>query len=101
MAELTNVAFFRAKPGRSEDLGAALLALVSPSRQEAGSLRYEIHQSMESSNDWMVVEDWRYPSDFDEHMATSYVRDFLVKVPDLCVTDVEIRGFQQRSAPHV
>jgi quinol monooxygenase YgiN len=56
---------------------------------------------MESSDDWMVVEDWRYPSDFDEHMATSYVRDFLVKVPDLCVTDVEIRGFQQRSAPHV
>jgi quinol monooxygenase YgiN len=49
----------------------------------------------------MVVEDWRYPSDFDEHMATSHVRDFLVKVPDLYVTDVEIRGFQQRSAPHV
>ncbi|MBD9597498.1 antibiotic biosynthesis monooxygenase [Ensifer sp. ENS05] len=100
MAELTNVAFFKAKPGRSEDLAAALLALVSPSRQEAGNLRYEIFQSKDSLENWMVVEDWRYPSDFDEHMATSYVRDFLAKVPDLCVTDVEIRGFQQRSAPH-
>ena len=100
MAELTNVAFFKAKPGRSEDLAAALLALVSPSRQETGSLRYEIHQSKDSPNDWMVVEDWRYPSDFDEHMATSYVRNFLAMVPDLCVTDVETRGFQQRSAPH-
>lgn len=36
MAELTNVAFFKAKPGRSKDLGEALLALVSPSRQEPG-----------------------------------------------------------------
>ncbi|RAS00442.1 putative quinol monooxygenase [Ensifer adhaerens] len=100
MAELTNVAFFKAKPGRSEELAAALLALVSPSLQEAGSLRYEIFQSKDSLENWMVVEDWRYSSDFDEHMATSYVRDFLSKVPDLCVTDVEIRGFQQRSAPH-
>jgi quinol monooxygenase YgiN len=100
MAELTNVAFFKAKAGRSEDLGAALLRLVSPSRQEAGSLRYEIHQSKDTAEDWMVVEDWRYPSDFAEHMGTSYVQDFLAKVPDLCVTDIEIRGFQQRSAPH-
>ncbi len=100
MAELTNVAFFKAKPGRSEDLGEALLALVSPSRREAGSLRYEIHQSKDSLDDWMVVEDWRYPSEFDTHMETSYVQDFLTKIPGLCVTDVEIRGYQQRSAPH-
>lgn len=39
MAELTNIAFFKAKSGRSKDLGEALLVLVSPSRQEAGSLR--------------------------------------------------------------
>jgi quinol monooxygenase YgiN len=100
MGELTNLAFFRAKPGRSKELGEALLALVSPSRQEAGSLRYEIHQSKDTAEDWMVAEDWRYPSDFDEHMETSYVQDFLAKVPDLCVTDIEIRSFQQRSAPH-
>lgn len=100
MAELTNIAFFKAKPGRSKDLGEALLVLVSPSRQEAGSLRYEIHQSQETADDWMVVEDWRHASDFDEHMKTSYVIDFLARVPELCVDDVKIRGFQQRSAPY-
>jgi quinol monooxygenase YgiN len=100
MAGLTNVAFFTAKPGRADELGAALLTLVSPSRQEPGSLRYEVHQSKEAHGNWMVIEDWRYQSDFDEHMATSYVRDFLAKVPDLCVTDVDIRGFQERSVPN-
>ncbi|MBW9091532.1 antibiotic biosynthesis monooxygenase [Rhizobium wenxiniae] len=53
MAELTNVAFFKAKPGRSKDLGEALLALVSPSRQEPGCLRYEIHQSTVTAEDWI------------------------------------------------
>ncbi|MBB3354614.1 hypothetical protein HJB79_30525 [Rhizobium lentis] len=66
MAELTNVAFFRAKPGRSEDLGSALLALVGPSRHEPGSLRYEIHQSTVTAEEWMVVEDWRFASDSAE-----------------------------------
>ncbi|MES4993488.1 antibiotic biosynthesis monooxygenase, partial [Agrobacterium radiobacter] len=45
MADLTNVAYFTAKPGRSGDLGDELLQLVAPSRNEEGCLRYEIHQS--------------------------------------------------------
>ncbi|MBB2908338.1 putative quinol monooxygenase [Agrobacterium pusense] len=100
MAELTNVAFFKAKPGRSKDLEEALLALVPPSRREAGSLRYEIHQSKDTPDDWMVIEDWRHASDFDYHMKTSYVIEFLGRVPELCVGDIEIRGFRQCSAPH-
>ncbi|PTQ07845.1 antibiotic biosynthesis monooxygenase [Sphingomonas oleivorans] len=97
MAELTNAAFFNAKPGRSEDLGVALLQLVSPSRQEEGCLRYEIHQSQDDPNAWMVLEDWRHPSDFDLHMASDYVRAFMAKVSDLCVEEVEICGYRQRS----
>ncbi|MBM7326099.1 antibiotic biosynthesis monooxygenase [Agrobacterium sp. S2] len=99
MVELTNVAFFKAKPGRSEELGVALLALVSPSRREPGSLRYEIYQSKDSSDEWMVLEVWRRSSDFDEHMETTYVRNFLAKVNDLCLNEVDILRFHQRS-PH-
>lgn len=45
----------------------------------------------------MVLENWRYASDFKLHMSTDYVRAFMVKVPDLCVEDVEICGYRQRS----
>lgn len=100
MAELTNVAFFKANPDRSEDLGVALLALVSPSRKEAGCLRYEIYQSKDLADEWMVVEDWRHSSDFDEHMKTDYVRDFLTKATDLCLNEIDILRYQQRSPPH-
>lgn len=57
MAELTNAALFNAKPSRSEELGSELPQLVSPSRQEKGCLRYEIHQSKDHPNSWMVLED--------------------------------------------
>jgi quinol monooxygenase YgiN len=45
----------------------------------------------------MVLEDWRHASDFKLHMSTHYVQAFMAKVPDLCVEDVEICGYQQRS----
>ena len=35
MAELTNVAYFTAKPGRSQDLGDELLQLVAPAKRKA------------------------------------------------------------------
>ena len=99
MADLTNVAYFTAKPGRSRDLGDELLRLVAPSRKEGGCLRYEIHQSNDVQDVWMVLEDWRHASDFKLHMSTNYVQAFMAKVPDLCDEDVEICGYQQRS-PH-
>ncbi|MES4993562.1 hypothetical protein ABVB70_25010, partial [Agrobacterium radiobacter] len=46
---------------------------------------------------WMVLEDWRHTSDFKLHMSTPYVEAFMAKVPELCVEDVEICGYQQRS----
>ncbi|MBY5645770.1 putative quinol monooxygenase [Rhizobium leguminosarum] len=97
MAELTNVAYFTAKPGRSQDLSAELLQLVTPSREEEGCLRYEIHQSNDVADVWMVLEDWRHASDFKLHMSTQYVQAFMGKVPELCVKDVEICGYEQRS----
>lgn len=97
MAELTNVVYFTAKPRRSQDLGEELLQLVALSRKEEGCLRYEIHQCNDVPDVWMVLEDWRHASDFKLHMSTDYVQAFMVKVPDLCVDDVEICGYQQRS----
>jgi quinol monooxygenase YgiN len=38
MSQLTNLAFFRARRGQSDALGAALAALVEPTRLEAHSV---------------------------------------------------------------
>lgn len=96
MNRLINVAFFVARPGRTDDLGAGLLALVEQTRAEEGCLRYEIYQSSDNPDGWMVHEDWRSRADFDLHMSTSYVAAFMARVPELCGEDVEIRQFAPR-----
>jgi quinol monooxygenase YgiN len=43
MSQVTNLAFFRARRGQSEVLGAALAAQVEPTRLEAGCFNFVIH----------------------------------------------------------
>lgn len=45
MSHVTNIAFIRAKAGRSDALGQRLLALVETSRREAGCINYDLHRS--------------------------------------------------------
>jgi quinol monooxygenase YgiN len=54
MSQLTNLAFLRARPGQTEALGAALAALVEPTRLEAECLNYDLHQSAEDADVWLV-----------------------------------------------
>jgi quinol monooxygenase YgiN len=68
--ELTNNAFFTAKPGLSETLGARLLALLAPTRQEPGCTQYEIFRSADHPDASFVYEDWRSQADFQAHMGT-------------------------------
>jgi quinol monooxygenase YgiN len=93
----TNVAFAVAKPGMSEALGTQLLELVTPSRAEPGCQRYEVHQSVHNQDSWMIIESWLQEADFDHHMQTPYVRDFLALAPTLCVQDIEIGEYHEVS----
>ena len=43
MSQVTNLAFFRARRGQSEALGAALAALVEPTQLEAECLNHARH----------------------------------------------------------
>ncbi|WP_207458249.1 putative quinol monooxygenase [Azospirillum sp. SYSU D00513] len=99
MAVLTNAAFFTAKPGRGEELGARLLDLVAPTRREPGCLRYDIYRSTDLADAWFVLEEWRSRADFDAHMQTPYVAAFMMLVPELCEGEVEICGYEMRSQP--
>lgn len=96
---LINIAFFKARQGSAGKLESALLGLVEPTRQEPGCLQYDICKSPGDPHDVVVFERWRAPDDFDAHMGTPYVVDFMGKVPDLCGSDVEIRTYQMISAP--
>ena len=82
MFQLTNLAFFRARRGQTEALGAALAALVEPTRGEAGCLNYDLHQSLENAEIWFVYENWRSMQGLDSHMKSVHLRIFLTAAPD-------------------
>ncbi|MFB8828461.1 putative quinol monooxygenase [Azotobacter sp. CWF10] len=97
MSMLTNVAFFTARPRQGDALGQRLLALVGPTRQEPGCVRYDIYRASDSAERWFVYEDWRSPADFDGHMQTPYVQAFMKDLDALCSEAPDIRTFKRRS----
>ena len=99
MSQLTNLAFFRARRGQSEALGAALAALVEPTRGEAGCLNYDLHQSLENAEIWFVYESWRSMQDLDSHMKSAHLRPFLTAAPTLVEGDIDLRRFTMISTP--
>ncbi|TPN22306.1 antibiotic biosynthesis monooxygenase [Mesorhizobium sp. B2-3-3] len=98
MSTVTNLAFFRARPGRTHELEMALMALVEPTRSEAECLTYNLHQSVEDPDVWFVYENWRTPSGLEAHMHAKHIRKFLAAAPTLITGDIELRRFSMISA---
>lgn len=97
--QLTLAVFLHAKPGKTEELGVRLRALVEPTRREEGCLNYDLHHSNENADVWMIYENWRSPADLDLHFQMPYLRDFVGRLGELLVTDMEIRRFAMVSTP--
>lgn|GEM_PF-36356 len=96
---LANLAFFRAKPGQTKSLGKALTDLVEPTRQEAGCISYDLHQSLQDADSWFVYENWRSSADLDAHMQTAHIKTFLDLAPSLVQGDIGQQRFTMTSSP--
>lgn len=77
------VAIFRARPGRSAALGAALRELVEPTQKEDGCLNYDLHQANDDTDVYFFHETWRSVEDHEAHLETPHVRHVLAISPDL------------------
>ena len=99
MSQLTILAFFRAKPGQTHALGTALSALVDPTRAETECLNYDLHQSLDDADVWLVHENWHSAKGLEGHMRTPHLQAFLNIAPDLVAGDLDIRRFSMTSTP--
>jgi quinol monooxygenase YgiN len=99
MSRLTNLAFFRARPGQTQALGSALSALVEPTRAETDCLKYDLHQSLDDTNVWFVYENWRSREGLDAHMRAPHLQAFLKAAPNLLAGDIDLHRFAMVSIP--
>jgi quinol monooxygenase YgiN len=78
-------------------LGAALCALVAPTRAETECLNYHLHQSLDDADVWFVYENWRSPEGLEAHMRAPQLQAFLKVTPDLVAGDIDLRRFSMLS----
>lgn len=92
---LTVVAELIAKPGREEDLRAALLACIEPTRKEKGCVQYDLHESTERAGHFLFYENWVSPEALAEHLKTPHLTRLQALSPDLLEGDPRISTFRR------
>ncbi|MBI4965082.1 MAG: antibiotic biosynthesis monooxygenase [Desulfomonile tiedjei] len=78
-SKVTILALIKAKPGMEETVKQGLLALLEPTRKEAGCINYDLHQSTGNKGLFMFYENWRSKKDLDEHVRMPHMKDFMSK----------------------
>jgi quinol monooxygenase YgiN len=89
-AKVTVVAKLTAKPGREDDVRRTLLALVPPTRAEAGCLNYDLHQSKDDPGIFVFYENWINRTALDEHLQKPYLQDLFARADDLLAEPVDV-----------
>ena len=73
---LTVVAEMKAKPGKEEALRHALLALVEPTRKEAGCVQYDLHVHTTDPGRFVFYENWESEEHLARHSASEHLKQF-------------------------
>ncbi|MEZ4525661.1 MAG: putative quinol monooxygenase [Desulfobacterales bacterium] len=91
MNPIAVVATLKAKAGKEAELRKELLALISPTRQEPGCLRYDLHEELEHPEVFVFYEQWKSPGHLEEHLTRPHMEAFRAKMDDLLSEMPDIR----------
>jgi len=92
---VTVIAIFQARPGKEEELRAALTSLLGPTSTEAGCLNYDLHCSPEDPGKFLFHENWASKTHLDAHLQSPHVKALLPRVDELCVAFPEIKIWER------
>lgn len=84
------IARLKVKDDKVEELRTAALAIVADSRNEAGNLNYDIHQSIEDETIFFWHETWVNKAAIDEHFATPFFQEFFAVVGEVAAEPPQI-----------
>lgn len=77
-----------------EELKLALSALVTPVRQQAGCLQYELWQDRSEPNHFVFLEVWESQAALDAHAASQLMQTAGATISSLLVAPAEIWLYQ-------
>lgn len=97
--KVTVVATFKAKPGKQATVSEAIEAVIAPTRAEPGCINYDLHQSTEDPDLFMLYENWTSKKDLDEHLAMPYLKDLIAKADAMLAEPIGIALYRMISKP--
>jgi quinol monooxygenase YgiN len=95
MKTITVTATLQAKPGKEAELKKILTGLVTPTRQEAGCINYDLHVSLDDPSKFTFYENWTSRAHLDAHLQTAHIKALLPHVDELCVAFPEIKFWEK------
>ncbi len=94
MPRLTVVATIVAKPGQEAATEEVLKALIAPTRQDPGYIRYDLHRDLENPRAFLFYETWENQAALDAHLDTPHLEAFKARIPEL-LESLDIRLLEQ------
>ncbi|BBP78849.1 antibiotic biosynthesis monooxygenase [Pseudomonas gingeri NCPPB 3146 = LMG 5327] len=95
---VSHMAFVRARPGRSAELGSRLSSLIEPSRQAPGCLQFSLQHSLADADLWLVSGFWINQPAMTAYFNTPAMQIFAELVQDLVVNSFDFHTFSDVSA---
>jgi quinol monooxygenase YgiN len=80
---LVLVAQLTAKPGKEDEMKAALVEMVAPTLKEEGCLCYNLHQSNKDKAQFMFYEQWASKEALDKHGKSPHMKTMQGKLKGL------------------
>jgi len=95
MKPLTIVVHFQARPGKEAELRKTLVALLAPTRREAGCLNYDLHTSPEDPGKFLFYENWASRAHHDAHFNSPHIQALLPRIDDLCASFPQVAMWEK------
>lgn len=80
-----------ARPETREELASLLMALVAPTRAEAGCINYDFHVDAADPCVFVFYENWTDRAALDAHLAMPHLQPLFSQLDRLLACPVEIR----------
>ena len=84
------LAHVKAQSGKESELRQELMALIGPSRKDAGCLNYDLHQAVDNPAVFVFHENWASKEMLDRHFQMSHVQAALGRMGQLVAEPPQI-----------
>jgi quinol monooxygenase YgiN len=88
------IAHVSARSGSEDALKALLLELVSPTRAEAGCLRYELLQNHITPTEFVFIEEWESNEALTAHLNSSHLEEVFREGQTFLAAPPEIQHYE-------